>query len=225
MILSAKNTKFLTETFVSIFDLNYCVLRNYDSLPLEVGKDIDILISFDSLTQACDRVQDIAALYKYKVVMSNNELNGFNLVIKGDNQAINIHFQLWVSFETNIFYKKVPGFSEKVIKNQISSTSQRVNTVNIKTPAKVDEFVLLLKQVRYKNKASYQLKLKEILNGSNEKALIDATNRFKLDSEDWVQDPYKIDQLMKFLIWKVWKKQSLSNFIKALLYVINRKLK
>jgi hypothetical protein len=223
MILTTENNRFLKQVFVSLETLDYCVLRNYDTLPKEVGKDIDILISFESVIDAVSRVQSLALEQAYNCQISDNELNGFNLIVLGKDQKINIHFQLWVSFETNIIYKYVPGLSEKITKAQVDSKDTVINECLIKIPKELDELLLLLRQLEFKSKKSYEQRVLTLVNNSENIIVNDAIKYLKLDSEGWVTASANRTKLISRLIWKVWKKSSLKNFFQATIFVIRRK--
>ena len=224
MQLTPNNVYFLTDVFASLAKLNYCLLRNYESLPIEIGKDIDILIDFESVNKAVEKVQLISINRGYSFKISDNELNGFNVVVEGEGQKMNIHFQLRVSFETNFIYKKVPGLSEKIINSQVHSRSVSINYCILCIPCVLDELVLLLRQIEFKYKKSYEDKIIELTNNSKSTVIQCAKRTLALNDNTWVTNSSLRSKLIVRLIWQVWDRQTLRNFFRALIFVIKRKL-
>jgi hypothetical protein len=223
MMLSKDNVTFLKQVFVRLRALDYCVLRNYHTLPISLGKDIDILISFDDVVDAVKLVKSMALARHYRFSTLANEFNGFNVIVEADDQQINIHFQLWVSFETHIIYQYIPGLSEKIIKTQVASKEIIINDCIIKIPKELDELLLLLRQLAYKKKHSYEQRIVNLVSNSDSQIVNDAMASLSLKGDKWIKVSVNRTKLISELIWKVWSKNSLKNFLQATIYLIKRK--
>jgi len=113
--------QFLTRLFKRFNDekLTYCVLRNYEELPEEVGNDVDIWVKDEHRKRLYEIVKDLADALDYTLDYTPR----FSLIGEGDYFLIKeqgqkitvIHLDCW----TYIHWKGICYIDESVIENNL----------------------------------------------------------------------------------------------------------
>lgn len=145
-------------------DIDYVVLRNYESLPDNVGKDIDIMVDPGHISKFIKAVIEASEGCDYIIVGMKWNLRGVTIrmdsaeaiVAPDDDQSgFLIHAVTFISFKSTKLFHKIKGLGRKISFRDVGSRKLNYKGCSIAVLDERSELVVLYAQFQRKRKKEY----------------------------------------------------------------------
>lgn len=198
-------------------NINYVVLRNYETLPHKVENDLDILVDPREGNIFNKTSREVFADQGYFSTMEPLKMNGMH--IKGikinpddSKTSLCIHAQYWVSCEISVVQKSVPGLSYKVFIDNLQREFIEQNGCKFYIPSSIDRFGLLLRQWIFKRKPEYKSQIAELAAMESVQDFLSDTLPSLTNVDNLFADNVASEKTLKKFIISRWGQQK---FVKA----------
>ena len=227
-------SEFLSRFFVKLNDagIKYCVLKNYDQLPLHVGNDVDMWVGQGAQERFCEILSSVAKDLEWNRIAYSPRLKykgeGDHFFVNEDLSEI-IHIDLW----SYINRRGVRYLNESVLADHLCLHE---NGFYIPSPG-LEASILLLKDLIYQGKIFEKYHERITLLIKKEPAVfsksISATfgkrvSQFIIDkstSAQWGELEKRYKRLRWDLLKKIMLEQPLCYCLDSLFYLIDRSKK
>jgi hypothetical protein len=157
---------FLRDTFreLNASGLRYAVPRNWQALPFDAGKDLDILLPADDLTIAAGLIRAVAARAGLGALVRRDDGQGLGIDVvhlHGDAATLAVCFDLRAYLSFSVFRTTTRGTNYKVFAEQLQSRPVVTNDCEIQVLTPIDEFICLFFQYQSKRLQNIAHKVRE----------------------------------------------------------------
>ena len=151
-------------------DLQFIILRNYEKLPFDVENDLDVLVDPKQYNDFENATKEVFRKHNLLTIIRPIKSNSMSIIARevqlGNEDSpllkLCIHVQFWISFEITSLHTYVPGLSHKIFISNIEKTSVTQDECEFWIASPIHQFVLLMRQWVFKQKAAYKDKVLDL---------------------------------------------------------------